>query len=438
MAPKKAWSKSMLLWGCLAAGVAVLVGLSPIRILYAAKLGLDRHEAPLTLEAVEARRAKLGWDQGVDSAVKHLLARPLGGIDRCDAGVRVLSCDALLSESGGSLIDAFNGSVDEIDRGPILLRGCDHALGYLPEKDLSRSAFAAVGRKVRAHVTVGPSDARVAAHGAPQSVWDGQSEVTYADAVSKSPFYFDALKGKLVKKVKRSARRTQREGDDRQGGWLRAAIDAAMCAQVNVNCWSLGADSVQRDTSVVAHEHSPSWLYIANGLKLWYLSPFERPPPAEAQWSVPLNSWLKAPGNASALEEWAPEVCTQGPGDVIILPAFWWHATASLGTTVAFGQQQPSRLPHFPPLIDALRHANGAREVMDAQWAMYQLNPYSTKLLRRIASFSMQHEIDAERVRRAVAEAVAHAEALAAAGRISQAEARELKASLDTDAIEQG
>lgn len=197
------------------------------------------------------------------------------------------------------------------------------------------------------------------------------------------------------------------------------------------------------------------WLYLASGLKLWYVSPFERGPPVEAQWSVPHKSWLRpslhsghdgrvataahdsssnsSNALAAAMEAWAPLVCMQRPGDVLVLPAFWWHATVSLGSTVAFGRQQPHRAPEFPPLIQALRAARTKTSLMDAQWDMYEAsNRASLKLLVRMDGSASRYEIPTEqrKVRDAAREAIARAAALAQSGAITEQDARDVQASL--------
>jgi hypothetical protein len=304
-----------------------------------------------------------------------------------------------------------------------MLRNCDRAMGFEPESDLSKAAIEKLSRKrgwkggksTDHMVLAGRNDPKIAAHGKPKEEWAGQKMTTLADAVA-SPFYFNALEGKLVDSVRHSARKGLRDS----ATWLERALGR----------FTLSADSIQTDTSVVVHEHSGSWLYLATGMKLWYVSPFERAPPAVAQWSLPLDSWLRKDYGGDAATEsavrsaWKPLVCMQQPGDVMVLPPFWWHATASLGSTVAFGRQQPNQYaekPHrFPPLIRTLRNAKDPRAEMDAMWDMLaSTNNASTKLLIRLGAKSEDNGLDYKRIQRAALDAYSEARSLAAAGAIT-------------------
>lgn len=309
----------------------------------------------------------------------------------------------------------------------MLLRGCDRALGFKPELDLSKAAIAKLSRKRRRKgakstnnmVLIGGNSPKIATYGRPGEDWAGTKVKTLADAIGSS-FYFDSSKGKLVDGVRRSARSSPRDS----ATWLERALGG----------FKLRTDSIQTDSSVVVHEHSGGWLYLASGMKLWYLSPFERAPPPVAQWSLPLDSWLRRGYGGDAATEsaihnaWRPLVCMQQPGDVLVLPPFWWHATASLGFTVALGRSLPDEQddkPHrFPSLIQALHNATSARAEMDAMWDMLaSANNASTKILRRLGDASAKNKLDRDRIQRAALDAYLEAKSLAAAGAITARDA---------------
>lgn len=54
-----------------------------------------RYGGTLSLEMIENRSAALGWPVDVDPALRHLLEPPMGGVQRCDEGIVVMSCDDL-------------------------------------------------------------------------------------------------------------------------------------------------------------------------------------------------------------------------------------------------------------------------------------------------------------------------------------------------------
>ena len=312
----------------------------------------------------------------------------------------------------------------------MMLTGCDEALGLAPERDLSRAALRrAAGR---AKVEVEASRASRSYDASKRNATNMRLR-----AALDGDFYFET-KGTLLEKISRSKRR---------GMWLERAFEQAFGG------FFLGVDSVQMDNSVGAHEHMSGWLYLASGLKLWYTSPMERAPPAEALWALPHTSWLREGAPPVPLQTWAPQVCMQRPGDVMLLPQFAWHATVSLGKTVALGQQIATgpNVP-MPRLVQALRDADGESDrrghstrertehMLDAMWALSDVMPGSPKILLKVAAYlqavdqsltaegeedTMRDLLDAHMARllREARAAAALAERLVAQGRIGQADA---------------
>jgi hypothetical protein len=97
-------------------------------------------------------------------------------------------------------------------------------------------------------------------------------------------------------------------------------------------------------TGIPFHSHQASWLQLLNGSKHWFLLP-------------PAENFAVSGGSASAFLLQSPPAwpssaladyrasgkklleCTQAPGEVLWLPAYWWHSTVALQSTVAVGGQ---------------------------------------------------------------------------------------------------
>lgn len=88
-----------------------------------------------------------------------------------------------------------------------------------------------------------------------------------------------------------------------------------------------------------AHKHAAAWLALVVGSKRWSLLGPEEMPHASygkvvlqssARWSDASREALKAAG---MLE------CTQRAGEVLYLPALWWHATVNVGDVIGVGAQ---------------------------------------------------------------------------------------------------
>ena len=100
------------------------------------------------------------------------------------------------------------------------------------------------------------------------------------------------------------------------------------------------------------HFHQSAWLYLCSGHKEWIIAPFEYHMDPEIQWTS-----LAALKRQSPLEDLFPQQevlhAIQGPGDLVLLPSFWVHATLNLDdfTTGVGGQQHPGLNGNDPPAM---------------------------------------------------------------------------------------
>ena len=92
------------------------------------------------------------------------------------------------------------------------------------------------------------------------------------------------------------------------------------------------------------HTHGDSWLALTHGTKLWMVFPPSWGAKShKAAYELlalrPAADILTA-GLLSALpEEERPMMCVQQAGDLVYLPALWWHATVNLNGAVGVGAQ---------------------------------------------------------------------------------------------------
>eukprot|EP01062_Namystynia_karyoxenos_P045726 TRINITY_DN34056_c0_g1_i1.p1 TRINITY_DN34056_c0_g1~~TRINITY_DN34056_c0_g1_i1.p1 ORF type:complete len:510 (+),score=134.97 TRINITY_DN34056_c0_g1_i1:66-1595(+) len=91
------------------------------------------------------------------------------------------------------------------------------------------------------------------------------------------------------------------------------------------------------------HTHGEAWLGAVHGRKLWaVLGPNGFADP-DAYWALAARPLADVLRNVSAWSRLAPSarpaLCVQEAGDVLYLPALWWHATMNLGECVAAGNQ---------------------------------------------------------------------------------------------------
>ena len=98
----------------------------------------------------------------------------------------------------------------------------------------------------------------------------------------------------------------------------------------NVRLLSLGG----RPEGVQMSRHHSAWLATIAGAKLWHLAPPERPQPS--------NRYCPGRGKVDYELAKAEGVihCMAHPGDIVVVPDNWWHATCNmLPYTLAIGAQ---------------------------------------------------------------------------------------------------
>ena len=294
------------------------------------------------IAAVENRQDLLGFPSGFDShRTEHLLHRKW--IDRCD--FHLVECSSIPKKGAGrkAAMDAIRAVLQPKAGGPendgplsepkpVVLRGCDGAMGFDPEHDLTRSSLLGGSRSYLKDLLV-----NVTAQDARQAFTNpNPEEMTVAKALS-TDYYFSATSGRISEYIlppsrntnsRRKAKRRRKRRLGSPASWLPQTLDKTFGSFANY------VDSFQHDASVVAHEHTTGWLYLASGLKLWVVSQHDQPPPPRVQWSLPLETWCASDEEASQTveKEWpGAQVCMQRPGDVVILPHFSWHSTVSIG-----------------------------------------------------------------------------------------------------------
>jgi hypothetical protein len=117
-----------------------------------------------------------------------------------------------------------------------------------------------------------------------------------------------------------------------------------------------------RGADMPFHQHYASWLYLAHGRKLWWLAPPEVSPAPALLWNDPwdtLRGWAHeleantsrptsvmhdraqadADADAAGAGAVGPPVMRlmQRPGEVMLLPTQWWHATANVDDCAGVG-----------------------------------------------------------------------------------------------------
>jgi hypothetical protein len=109
----------------------------------------------------------------------------------------------------------------------------------------------------------------------------------------------------------------------------------------------------QSGAGLPRHSHGAAWLASIVGSKFWVLHPPTAEGGAPEFASLPFSAgmWLKrladlgAPGahwdgDGGAPSQQRVEWCVQRPGEVMVLPPFWHHATINIGETIAVGGQR--------------------------------------------------------------------------------------------------
>eukprot|EP00750_Incisomonas_marina_P028139 INCI648.8.p1 GENE.INCI648.8~~INCI648.8.p1 ORF type:complete len:493 (+),score=57.70 INCI648.8:101-1579(+) len=103
------------------------------------------------------------------------------------------------------------------------------------------------------------------------------------------------------------------------------------------------------------HNHEINLLFLVRGEKRWVMSPNNVVPPKSLTWASP-RLWMKNSTEKdvdSQLLEDADDFCgrkevfsaTQRPGDIMVVPSWWYHATYNSGPelTIGFGAQKLHR-----------------------------------------------------------------------------------------------
>ena len=225
--------------------------------------------APLTPDHVFARSAKLGFPSGVSATTEHLLTKYF---DRCDF-VKI-PCASFSSSSASSSAQAEHKqaflsalapamSSSGVLASPLLLSGCDAAMGFDPSVDLTRDAIASalslanVERPPSAFSTSLPS---MAYH---EPTKGGGVSVPLSASIIDE-FYFDPHGGNLLSVLTRSVPHNS-----------SVYVGSLEYNLLSERAFGNGAfldhlDSIQVDgSSVVAHDHGLTWLYLSVGMKLW-------------------------------------------------------------------------------------------------------------------------------------------------------------------------
>jgi hypothetical protein len=126
-------------------------------------------------------------------------------------------------------------------------------------------------------------------------------------------------------------------GDDLQGDDLQGVLPP----RLGLNGWQRRTLSIGGNgKGLPPHKHSASWLGVIVGRKKWTLIPpnglardaslyLSTAMLDAAQWSESLKAKLRS--DAGMVE------CVQRPGEVVIVPSQWWHATENFGDVVAVG-----------------------------------------------------------------------------------------------------
>jgi len=114
-----------------------------------------------------------------------------------------------------------------------------------------------------------------------------------------------------------------------------------------------------RPEGVQMSRHHAAWLSVVSGAKLWHVAPPDRPQPS--------NRYCVARGKVDyelAAREGVIH-CMAHPGEVVVVPDDWWHATCNmLPFTVAIGGQTwdaSAARPHFQARSSEAEVATAAR-----------------------------------------------------------------------------
>ena len=104
--------------------------------------------------------------------------------------------------------------------------------------------------------------------------------------------------------------------------------------------WLLRTATIQfylgpRASGAQPHWHSEAWNWLAHGLKRWYLWP-----PADAMYSQShVTATLGTNRSADGRVVDRPLICDQRPGEIMIVPALWGHATVNLQPSIGWASE---------------------------------------------------------------------------------------------------
>ena len=100
--------------------------------------------------------------------------------------------------------------------------------------------------------------------------------------------------------------------------------------------WSIGP--IHSDT-LFNQVEGARWYYAAYGRKLWFAAPKEKPPQQDLVWGSPWTIMEKYPEAFSETpgDSVPPLSCVQNPGDILWLPPFAWHASATIDESMIIG-----------------------------------------------------------------------------------------------------
>eukprot|EP01043_Picozoa_sp_COSAG02_P063515 COSAG02_NODE_9028_length_2356_cov_2.214001_2_plen_478_part_01 len=136
-------------------------------------------------------------------------------------------------------------------------------------------------------------------------------------------------------------------------GWIDAMREelGPMCKWLGASDSDLIFSLGQSGAGLPRPSHGAAWLASIVGSKFWILHPpvgeggspdWPALPLSTAQWLQQLASptYNEIDSRARAQTREQPQWCLQQPGEVMLLPAFWHHATLNIGETMAVGGQQ--------------------------------------------------------------------------------------------------
>ncbi len=100
--------------------------------------------------------------------------------------------------------------------------------------------------------------------------------------------------------------------------------------------WSIGP--IHSDT-LFNQVEGARWFYAAYGRKLWFVAPKEQPPQQDLVWGSPWTIMEKYPEAFAETpgDSVPPLSCVQSPGDILWLPPFAWHASATIDESMIIG-----------------------------------------------------------------------------------------------------